>query len=232
MPHPTRPPTLTAWRQWATLERTGQPGPGSCGGAGLSGAFSRIASAATHGKVLALGRAYVELAWAGDLELGVLDHLVPLGDPARQPPEGEHNREHLGGEAQRPVDQPGVEIHVRVQLALDEVLIRERHLLELERDVEQLVALAKALQELVGGLLDDGRARVPVLVDPVPEAHELGAALFVLDLADELVDVATISLDLLEHVEHSLVGATVQGPEQGVDPGRDRGEQVRVARPD
>jgi len=116
MPHPTRPPILVGWRQWATLERTGQPGPGSCGGAGLSGAFSRIASAATHGKVLALGRAYVELAWAGDLELGVLDHLVPLGDPARQPPEGEQHREHLGREAQRPVDQPGVEVHVRVSL--------------------------------------------------------------------------------------------------------------------
>src|SRR5664280_3672797 len=136
-----------------------------------------VTSAPADVNVLALGRSHVELAWAGNLELGVRDHLSPLGDPARQPPESEQHGEHLWREAHRPVDEPGVEVHVRVELALDEVVVRKSQLLELEGDVEQIVTVAEALQELVGGLLDDGRTRVVVLVDPVPEAHELSPAL-------------------------------------------------------
>ena len=40
-------------------------------------------------------------------------------------------------------------------------------------------------EHLVGGLLDDRRARVVVLVDPVAEAHQLDAVLLVLDPLDE-----------------------------------------------
>src|SRR5665647_1627034 len=189
-------------------------------------------SALAHHLILALGGSDIDLAWPADLELGIGDHLAPLGDPARQPPEREQHREHLGREPHRPIDQPGVEIDVRVQLALDEVLIRERDLLQPERDVQQLVPMPQTLQQLVSGLLDDRRPRVIVLVDPVAEAHQLGPALLVLDLTDELIDIATIGLDLLKHGQHRLVRPTMQRPEQRVDPRRDRRKQVRVARPD
>ena len=49
-----------------------------------------------------------------------------------------------------------------------------------------------------------------------------------LTLLDERVHVAAVGLDPLEHLEHRLVRAAVQRPEQRVDAGGDRGEQVRL----
>jgi hypothetical protein len=69
------------------------------------------------------------------------------------------------------VDEARVEVDVRVELALDEVLVLERDALELDGDVEERV-LARDLEDLVGQLLDDLGARVVVLVDAVAEAHE------------------------------------------------------------
>ena len=71
----------------------------------------------------------------------------------------------------RLVDEAGVEVDVRVQLAADEVVVAERDLLELQGDVEQRV-LAGDLEHVVGRLLDDRRPRVVVLVDAVAEAHQ------------------------------------------------------------
>ena len=50
--------------------------------------------------------------------------------------------------------------------------------------------------------------------------------LLVLDLADELVDVAALLTDLFEHLQHGLVGAAVQRTPQRIDAAGDGGEQV------
>ena len=63
------------------------------------------------------------------------------------------------------------------------------------------------LEDLVDVLLDDVGARVVVLVDPVPEAHQLLlAALHPLEEVRDVVD----GLDPIEHLQHGLVGAAVQ----------------------
>ena len=50
----------------------------------------------------------------------------------RTPPtHGEHHGEHVERYAQRAEAYPRVEIHVGVQLAFDEVLVRQRHSLQL-----------------------------------------------------------------------------------------------------
>src|SRR4051812_16474386 len=82
--------------------------------------------------VLARALARVDLARARDLLLLVLHHLQPLGDPARGAGDGEHDREHVDRKPQGLVDQARVEVDVGVQLALDEVLVLERDLLDLE----------------------------------------------------------------------------------------------------
>src|SRR5213082_899149 len=70
--------------------------------------------------VFALARPRVDLARAGDLLLGVVDHLEPLGHPARGARDREHHGEHVGGDVQGLIDQAGVEVDVRVELALGE----------------------------------------------------------------------------------------------------------------
>ena len=69
-------------------------------------------------------------------------------------------------------DEPGVEVHVGVEVARDEVVVLQRDLLQAQRDVEQRVVHPRLLQQLVARLLEDLRARVEVLVDPVAEPHE------------------------------------------------------------
>src|SRR5688572_7909353 len=53
------------------------------------------------GQVIPLRRAGIELARAADLLGRVLDHLLPLGDPADGAGEREQHREHRGREAHR-----------------------------------------------------------------------------------------------------------------------------------
>src|SRR5437867_1588457 len=101
-----------------------------------------------------LGGAPIDLPRAGDLLVLVLQHLVPLGQPAGGARDREQHREHVHREPHGLVDQPGVEVDVGVELALDEVLVLEGDALQLEGDVEQRVA-AGDLEHLLGHLLYD-----------------------------------------------------------------------------
>ena len=88
------------------------------------------------------------------------------------------------GMPRRVVDDARVEVDVRVELALDEVLVLQRDLLQRHRELEQLVVLqVELVQHLVAGLADELGARVVVLVDAVAEAHQAHAGVLVLHLA-------------------------------------------------
>ena len=91
---------------------------------------------------------------------------------------------------------------------------------------------AEPFEEPVRGLLDDPGPRVVVLVDPVAEAHQPERVVVILRPVHVLRDVAAVGGDRPEHLQDLLVGAAVERSPQGGDPGRDRGEQVGVARPD
>ena len=166
----------------------------------------------------------IDLARPGDLLLLVLDHLVPLREPAGHARNREENREHLDGELHGLVDEARIEVHVGVQLAFQEVLVLERDPLELERDVEERV-LARDLEDLLGHVLDDLRARVVVLVDAVAEAHEARLAAALLDRLDERRDVR-LRANLEQHAEDGLVRAAVERAVEGRD--RAGGRAVRV----
>src|SRR6185312_5502229 len=56
----------------------------------------------------------------------------PVRDPACGARDREHHREHLGRNAQRIVDDARVEIDIRVQLALDEIIVFQRGFFELQ----------------------------------------------------------------------------------------------------
>jgi hypothetical protein len=71
-----------------------------------------------------------------------------------------------------------------------------------------LSTLPELAEHLVAHLADDLRARVEVLVDAVAEAHQAHAGILVLHPVEELRHLVHAA-DLLEHVEHGLVGAAV-----------------------
>src|SRR5262249_39761855 len=130
---------------------------------------------------LALPRSDVDLARARDLLLGVGEKLLPLRDPSRRPRNREEDREGRRRHPDGLVDQPGVKVHVRIELALDEVVVLEGDPLELQGDVQQRVPSGD-VEDLVGHSLDDLGARVVVLVNAVPETHQPLLALAFLDV--------------------------------------------------
>merc|ERR1740139_1564299 len=136
-----------------------------------------------------------------------------MGEPSGESGEGKQNGEHLGGDAQGLVDDSGVEVNVRVELALDEELVVEGDALQLHGDVDHRFAAHDA-EHVISDFANDGSARVEVLVVAVTEAHE--RLLAVLDILDELGDVIDMA-DRVQHAEDGLIGATVAGSVESGD---------------
>jgi hypothetical protein len=78
----------------------------------------------------------VDLSGANDLVLGVLNELIPMGQPASKARQGEHDGEHFGGDTKGLVDNAGVEINVGVKLAVDEVLVSQGNLFKGHSDID------------------------------------------------------------------------------------------------
>ena len=81
----------------------------------------------------------------------------------------------------------------------------------------------------MAGLLHDLGARVVVLVDAMPEAHEAEARVLVLCLGNVFGD-AVDGADLGQHVERGLIGAAVRRAPEAGDAGRNAGKRVSAGR--
>src|SRR5262245_55990598 len=109
-----------------------------------------------------------------------------MGQPPRYPGDSDEYGQHDGRDAHGLKDHVRVEVHIRVELPGNEIVVREGNFFQLEGDVEQRV-LAGDAEHVVSGLLDDGGPGVVILVNPVSEALQL--ALPGLDVVDEGLDV-------------------------------------------
>src|SRR3972149_7705366 len=145
--------------------------------------------------------------------------------PARGAGDGEQDGKHVHGEPHRLVDDAGVEVYVRVELALDEVVVFEGDALKLQGDVQERVATGDA-EHFVGGAFDDPGAGVVAPVDAGAEAHETAFA--GLDPLDELRHTLPVA-DLGEHADDGLVGAAVQRSVEGGGRGGRGRERVGAA---
>src|SRR6266566_845461 len=156
----------------------------------------------------------VYLAWPSDLLLLVEQHLLPLCQPSRHASNCEQDREEIGRERHRAVDQPRVEVDIRIELARSEVIVGERDSLQLEGDLQILVH-ADDLEHFIRQLLHDLGARVVALVNAVAESHQPPAlaTLHGLDESRNVLDAA----DLADHPEDLLIGAAMQRPKQRGD---------------
>src|SRR5260370_3711591 len=113
----------------------------------------------------------IDLPRARNFLLGVQEHLFPLRDPAGSARNREQNGKHGHRETHRLIDEAGVEIHVGIELALDEVVVLESDALALQSDFQEGV-LAHELEDFVTDVLDDPGARIVILVDAMAESHE------------------------------------------------------------
>src|SRR3972149_10967448 len=150
--------------------------------------------------------AQIELPGAGDLLLRIGEHLLPLSQPAGGAADGEENREHVDRKAHRLVDDARVEIHVRIEFSLDEVLILERDSLELDGYVDLSIP-SRHLEDLVGDLLDDLGPRVVALVHAVAEAHQSNLpTLYLFDIGRYVV----LEAEFRPQPQHRLGGPPLQ----------------------
>src|SRR5579884_4389120 len=125
------------------LPKTNSRLPATCAGAEPAGR-TRLAGglfAPRDRYVVAARRAGIELARTTDLLLRVLDHLLPLCDPADRARDREQHGEHGGREAHRLERDARIEIDVRIKLLLDEIFVAQRDLLKLHGHVEQRIVL-------------------------------------------------------------------------------------------
>ncbi|MNK98430.1 hypothetical protein D3C87_1187920 [compost metagenome] len=131
------------------------------------------------------------------------------------------------------MDDARVEVHVRVQLALHEVRIRQGDAFQFHGQLEQRVVFqAQGRENFLAGFLHQLGARIVVLVDAVAKAHQAHARVLVLDLLHELADLgdAAVGLQFFQHLQAGFVGAAVSRAPQASHAGRDGGERVGARR--
>src|SRR5579863_7373278 len=105
------------------------------------------------GTIIAALCARVKLPRPTDPLARILDHFLPLRNPAGGAGNGEQHSEHGRRKAHRFQGDAGIEIDVWVELLVDEIFVAECDFLEFHRDVEKRIAgIADSFQNIMTGL--------------------------------------------------------------------------------
>ena len=71
----------------------------------------------------------------------ILNHFLPLRNPANGACQGKQNCEHAGGEAQGTQDDAGIEIDIWIEFAFNEVRIAKRNTFKFTRNIKLWIIL-------------------------------------------------------------------------------------------
>ena len=160
-----------------------------------------------------------------------------MGAPAGGAGDGKHGGVQLVGDAQHPVDQPGVEVHIGTGGPVAAPFLPQQRGGQPLHRVQQAEFPFKvgALGHAQGVLLEDAAAGVAEGVDrvahPVDQPRAVAGVLIqhpaqvVLDLV-VVVPVVDVGLQVLQLLDHLAGGAAVAGPLQSADAGGDGGVGV------
>src|SRR5260370_38939092 len=176
------------------------------------------------GNVMARVVSKVDLAWPRNFLFGVEEHLFPLGYPPGSARNREQNRKHGHRKTHRLINEAGVEIHVGIEFAFDEVIVLEGDAFAFESNFEKRV-LAHKLENFVGDMFDDAGARIVILVNAVAKSHQLDFP--GLDPFDEIGNLLNRA-NLQEHVQDFFIGAAVQRTVKRGDSGGGGGVGIDV----
>ena len=96
-----------------------------------------------------------------------------MGNPADCTPDGENDREHVGGNSHCLEYYAGVEIDVWIELFSDEIFIVQGDSFQFNGDFEQgIIFVTQFFQNFVAGLAHDRGPGVMIFVDSMAESHE------------------------------------------------------------
>ena len=175
--------------------------------------------------------ANVNLARTVNLALRIVVHFLPVGNPARQTTNGKHHREHVRRDAHGAVENARVEVHIRVKLTCNEVIVLESGFFELDSHIQKRIVNVFAFKNLVHELLEHFSTRVVALVNTMTKAGETERIVLVLGLVHHLFNRHAALLDAEERFEHSLVCTTVERAPQGANAGANASVKVSLRAP-
>ena len=144
------------------------------------------------------GWSHVDLPGTVDAGFGIVHDFLGVGNPTGRPADGEHNREHLEGNAQSPHDDTAIKIDIGIELVLDEIGVVQRGIFQPLGDVEQGIINVQRRQQFVTGVADDSGTRIVISVNSMAKTHQTLAAGFVLGRGNESGTVVAGVVDFLE----------------------------------
>src|SRR4029079_712506 len=146
----------------------------------------------------------VKLTRSADLLVGIFDHFLPLGNPADSAGDCKQHGEHGGWKTHGLQRDPGIEVDIWIKLLFQEIVVVERNALELKRDFEQRIVLAAYFaQNLMAGFMEHCRARIVMLIYPMPEAHQTEGVVRILGAADKFWNALRLA-NFSQHVQRRL----------------------------
>src|SRR5437879_984383 len=141
------------------------------------------------GHVVASTGPRIQLSRTADTLCWVLDHLLPLADPANGTGYRKEHRKHVRGKAHSLQDDARVKIDIWIELLAYKIIVLKCYSLQFHREIQQWVVLdPQLLQHLVTGALHDLCPRIIIFVHPMTEAHQAHMAVLVLHPSDEFRD--------------------------------------------
>src|SRR6516225_6238242 len=171
-----------------------------------------------HRHVGTLGGASIKLARPADALRGIVDHLLPMRNPARSAGDRVEHGEYLGREAECLQRDRRIEVEIRRKPLLDEVIIGKRDALELKRHLKYWVVAmltTYSFEHLGQGFPHNLCSWVIGLVHAIAKTHESERITLVLGALDVFRD-AGDRADLLQHQQHRLVGTAMhRSPQTG-----------------
>ena len=98
--------------------------------------------------------ANVVLSWSNDLVFWIIQELTPVGQPSNASWDHEQHWEHVSWEAHCFVNYTAVEIHVGIQLSLNEVWVIQGDLLQFDSNFNKFLS-SSDFKHFVSDLLDN-----------------------------------------------------------------------------
>ncbi len=109
-----------------------------------------------------------------------------MGYPPGCAPDYEKGSEHLIGEPDGRVDDPGIEIDIGVKPPGNKEIVSQSHFLQAQGDVQQRVLRGQLFHQVQSHLTDDLGPGIGGLVHAVPKAHQPERVIAVLGFIDEI----------------------------------------------